>query len=148
MKKLLLIPVFLFAALLGQAQQKASKESIRTLLEMSGSARVGIQVMTNMIASYKESYPEVPQAFWDDFLKEARPETLVEMIIPVYEKHYTQEEVQGLIAFYQSPLGKKVITTMPLIAQESYTIGTEWGKKLAEQVGKKLQEGGYGEEQQ
>ena len=147
MKKLLLIPVFLFATLLSQAQQKASKESIRTLLEMSGSARVGIQVMTNMIAAYRESYPQVPQAFWDDFLKEAKPETLVEMIIPVYEKHYTQEEVQGLIAFYQSPLGKKVITTMPLIAQESYSIGTEWGKKLAEQVGKKLQEEGYGEVQ-
>jgi hypothetical protein len=35
--------------------------------------------------TFKNSTPEVPNEFWDDFMKEVKAETLIELNIPVYE---------------------------------------------------------------
>jgi uncharacterized protein len=125
------------------AQKSASKEHVKTLLEVTGSAKVGLQVMSNMISTMKKSHPSIPEKFWDDFLKEAKPEEMIDLMIPIYAKHFTDEDVIGLIEFYNTPLGKKVTSTLPLIAQESYSVGAEWGKKIATQIIKKLEEQGY-----
>jgi len=37
--------------------------------------------------------------------------------IDIYTKSFTQEEVDGLITFYQSPAGKAFVTKMPVVAQ-------------------------------
>jgi hypothetical protein len=102
-----------------------------------------MQVMENMLNTFKKSIPDVPNDVWDEFMKDVKPETLIELIIPIYAKHFTDEDVIQLTDFYRTPLGKKVIEKMPLISQESYLAGSEWGKKLGEQAVRKLKEKGY-----
>lgn len=143
MKKLTLIIVLYTLSSNCFSQTPATKEHIKTLLEMTGSGKIGVQIMENMIVTFKRSAPTVPSEFWDDFMKDVKAETLIDMIIPVYAKHYTDEDVVQLIAFYKTPLGKKVTEKLPLISQESYVLGAEWGKKLGEQAVKKLTEKGY-----
>ena len=62
------------------------------------------------------------------------------MIIPIYEKHFTHEELKQLIAFYESPIGKKLIKVQPQIMMESMAAGEEWGKKLVQKAMEKLRE--------
>jgi hypothetical protein len=143
MKKLILIIILYSVSSNCYSQTPATKEHIKALLEMTGSGKLGVQVMENMVITFKKSAPKVPNDFWDEFMKDVKPETLIELIIPIYAKYYTDEDVIQLIDFYRTPLGKKVIEKMPLISQESYTIGAEWGKKLGEQAVKKLTEKGY-----
>jgi uncharacterized protein len=143
MKKLILIITLYFLSFNSYSQTPATKEHIKTLLEMTGIAKIGVQMMENMLVTFKKSAPNAPTEFWDEFMKEVKPETLIELTIPAYAKHYTDEEVLQLIDFYRTPLGKKVIEKMPLVAQESYVVGAEWGKKLGEQVISKLKEKGY-----
>lgn len=38
---------------------------------------------------------------------------------PLYDKFFTEEDLQTLIDFYQTPTGKKTITVMPQLLQES-----------------------------
>src|SRR5688572_26949113 len=102
-------------------QAPATKENVRTLLEITGSAKVGIMVLENMINTYKKSLPAVPDEFWQNLSSEFKAETLIDLLTPIYARHYSDAEVLKLIEFYKSPLGKKVIEKMPLIAQESYT---------------------------
>lgn len=145
MKRVLL--VLSFSLIVGKSfsQKQASRENVKALLELTGSGKLGVQVLENIVATMRNSNPEVPAVFWEDFIKEAKPETLVELVIPVYVKHFADEEIVQLIEFYNTPLGKKVISTLPLISQESYAIGAKWGGELAEKVIKKLQEKGYSE---
>ncbi len=49
-------------------------------------------------------------------------------VAAIYRKHFTEAELKELIAFYQSPVGKKSLDTMPAIFQESSLVG----KSLAE----------------
>ena len=41
------------------------------------------------------------------------------MMMTVYRESFSQEEIDGLIAFYESPLGKLMIERMPVVMQRS-----------------------------
>ena len=58
----------------------------------------------------------------------------MEKIIPVYEKYYTTEDLKAVNAFYESPAGQKILSTLPQVMQETVKIGQEWGKKLGEKA--------------
>ena len=131
----------------GFSQAKSKTDNIQTLLELTGSGKLGMQVMQNMLASFKQTYPDVPEQFWKEFMKEVNADALIKMVIPIYEKYYTDLEIQQLIAFYQTPLGKKVILTTPQIMQESMQSGEAWGTEIAEKVFNNLKAKGYIKEQ-
>lgn len=52
----------------------------------------------------------------------------------VYANHFTLEELNALAAFYETPLGQKIITEQPKIVKEVLPIGIAWGRQAAEQV--------------
>lgn len=148
MKKLTVAFLFSGFTLLGFSQDTSKISSIKTLLEITGSGKLGVQVIQNMFASYKKSMPNVPDEFWNNFIKEVNPEVLTTMIIPIYDKYYTAEEINKMIEFYQTPLGKKIISTMPQIMQESMQAGQSWGKEVGEKIYNDLKEKGYVEDKQ
>lgn len=143
MKKFFFVFVFLLHFKNTSAQTKSVTEHAKQLLEISETGKLGIQIMANMVVSFKKTMPKVPQEFWDRFIKEASPDDFIEMLIPVYVKHYTDDELIDLIEFYKSPIGKKVIEKLPLISQDSMKAGSEWGKKLGEKIMNDLINSGY-----
>ena len=143
MKKLLLLIIVSAISTTAFTQPDSARKHARQLLEIMGSAKLADQMMSTMVASYREQLPDVPAAFWDNFLKEANTEELLDLIIPIYVKHFTDKELVQLINFYKTPLGQKVVSTLPIITQESYAAGEGWGRKLGEKVAKKLKEKGY-----
>lgn len=46
-------------------------------------------------------------------------EEILDKVIPIYAKHYTHNEMERLIDFYKSPLGRKVLQATPAISKES-----------------------------
>ena len=106
-----------------------SKESdIRALLELVG-ARDLVQVsMTHAAEQYRERLLEtVPnnqqgQAFVNmvitSYEKKFDVDTVTEQLVSAYDKHYTDDEIKGLLQFYGSPLGQKVAFESPKISRE------------------------------
>ena len=41
------------------------------------------------------------------------------MYLRVYQKSFTQQEVDGMIAFYKTPAGQAVISKMPVVMQNT-----------------------------
>jgi len=125
------------------AQEDVKTKHIRQLMVVMGSDKLGTQVMSTMISSFKKNYPNVDAAFWDEFQKEAKTDELINMMVPVYAKHFTDQDIQQLIAFYSTPIGKKYVENQPEIMQESFQIGMQWGQKIGERVQQKLKQKGY-----
>ena len=119
--------------------ETASPESIRKLMERTGAANLGLQVMSQMIAGLKQMAPEAPQSFWDEFMAEAEADDMTEMIIPIYQKYLTEEDIEAMNIFNSSPTGQKLIRVQPLIAQESMIVGEQWGHDLTLRVWMKSQ---------
>jgi len=121
----------------------AFSKDIFRLLELTGSAKIGIQVMSQMIASYKQAMPNVPDDFWTELMSEIDEKSLIDLIIPIYKKHYTPEDIKGIIAFYETPIGKKTISVLPKITEDSMLAGREWGLQIGAKVQDKLTKKGY-----
>jgi len=119
------------------------KKDIRKMLKLSGQGELGIQVMESMIGSFKVTMPDVPDSFWKDFMNEVDADGLIEMVVPVYAKHFTRDDIKAMVEFYNSPVGKKLIKKQPLIMQESMAVGEAWGTQISEKLLKRLQEKGY-----
>jgi len=47
---------------------------------------------------------------------------IIDQLIPVYDSTFTAEDLQGLIDFYTSPLGKNLIQKLPGLMQETIAI--------------------------
>ncbi len=72
---------------------------------------------------------------------------LMDRVVPLYDEHYTHPEIQSLIQFYESPLGKKVAALRPRVAKESMVVAEEWinflEPLLVQTLAKRLKEEGY-----
>jgi hypothetical protein len=122
------------------ASTEAKRQDIRKLMELTGAAKIGQQMAAQMIPMFKQSNPQVPQKFWDNVMKEFDAKSMIDLVVPIYDKHLTHDDVKGLIAFYQSPLGRKMTSVMPQIAQESMQVGQQWGMQVAQRIQKRLEE--------
>ncbi|GAB3661739.1 hypothetical protein GCM10028791_36490 [Echinicola sediminis] len=126
----------------GQADD-GFKRTLKKMLEVSGSEEVFKTSVTQMFAMFKQQNPNVQIEKWDElekaYLKTSMDE-LVEMLVPVYRKYLSEEELQELINFYNTPAGKKFAQSSPLIMKESMQIGQQWGMKIAQEVMQKLEE--------
>lgn len=138
MKKLILVLFTWSFITAASAQEDSAKSHAKQLLEVTGVVKVSIQMMNTMFDYYKKNFPAAPDDFWETLSKEIKPEEMLDLIIPLYTKYYTDEELKQLLAFYKTPVGKKVIETLPLLTQESVAIGQEWGKRIGEKVVLKL----------
>jgi len=143
MKQILITLLFCGIFTNGFSQSVSKINDIKRLLEITGSGKLGVQVGQTMISSFKQTYPNVPEEFWNNFLKELNSDVLINMIIPIYDKYYSESEIRELTEFYQSALGKKVIATMPQIMQESMQAGQSWGRAIGEKVYTNLKEKGF-----
>lgn len=147
MKTSILTVLLVLVALCSFSQENSTyKSSLQKLIQVSGSEVAYKGVMDQMIAMFKQQQSNVPNEFWDEFAVELNKDAigqLMNMILPVYQKHLTEADLKGVIAFYETPLGKKYAEKTPLITQESMIAGQEWGKKIGEKVADKLREKGY-----
>lgn len=130
------------------AGKQAKEADIRRLLNLMGAGKVGAQVMDQMFGTIHDSMgQQVPAKIWDDlvadFKAEFSPDALIELNVPIYDKHYTHEEIRQLISFYESPLGQKVTNVTPLIAKEAYEAGAAHGRRVLQRIYERLRSRGY-----
>jgi hypothetical protein len=63
-----------------------------------------------------------------------------EDFIQLYLSFYTEPEIQDLIAFYQTPTGRKTIEKMPLLMQQSMAIGQKYSLNMMPKIEKLIEE--------
>ncbi len=115
------------------------RADIKRLMEITEARKIGVQIMNHIKLILTKRGSKVP---WDAFMAEFDMNEFIEMVIPIYEKHFTHDEIEQLIAFYESPIGKKLIKVQPQITIESMTAGQEWAKELIERIKARLPEEG------
>jgi hypothetical protein len=65
---------------------------------------------------------------------EKRTSEIIDIIASVYATRFSQQELKELLTFYQSAVGKKFVTLLPNVLEESFIKTQEWGGKLSEEV--------------
>jgi len=142
MKKLPLV-LLLTLCTAFSAYGQTKKQDIVKLLEIMDVKAQAMQMIDLMLPSMQAMVPGAPAEFWTKFKSGIKTETFMEMLIPIYDKHLSQDDIKNLIKFYESPTGKKFIKVMPSLTQDAYKAGEKWGEKLAQDVIVELKKDGY-----
>lgn len=153
MKRILLLLVlsmcFLSFAEAKAPQDQPSKEYVETLKKMitvSGGDATFKLVIPQMFAMMKQQLPNVPEEFWKTAEEEIMKnivDDVVGMLAPIYWKHLTKADLEGIIKFYETPVGKKMAAAQPTIMTESMKVGQQWGMQIAMKIQGMLKEKGY-----
>lgn len=113
---------------------------VQQLLVRTKAAELMMLGMEASIPAQRAADPRVPAVFWDRFVAEARASKgeLLEAIGAIYDRHFSTAELRQLLAFYETPLGQKLLAEQPTITQESLAVGQEWGRQLGMKIGAQL----------
>lgn len=106
----------------------AKEAEIRSLMELVGARDIVQDGANNAVEQMREKLlATVPnndngQAFVNAFAasyeKKFDTDHVTEQLVGIYDKHYTEDEIKGLLQFYGSPLGQKVAAEMSKITRE------------------------------
>jgi hypothetical protein len=138
---LILIPLTTF----GQEDSIYAK-TLHKMFEANGS-KASIQVVIDqMFQMQRQQSTYVDAEVWDELEKEFKKfsmDDLIEMLVPVYQKYLTREELEEIIAFYETPVGRKFAENTPALTQETMQVGQKWGMQIGEKIDSSMIEKGY-----
>jgi hypothetical protein len=133
----------------GQTPAAASADSakLRLIRQLLAKVRVtdqALQAMEQQIPAQRAVNPRVPPEFWDRFLEQARARRgeLEEGYAALYDRHFSVAEIRELLAFYDTPIGRRFLEVQPVLMREGIALGQEWGSRIGAEVGRTM--GGEG----
>lgn len=156
----LALALFLSATMLPAtaADRPASEASVKRLIEVTDSKKLIDSVMLQMDSMMKASMKQASadQALTAEQEKvmletqekltglvkdELKWEALEPMFLDIYQKSFTQKEVDGMLSFYKSPAGQAVIKKMPQVMQTTMQIMQARMSKLLPKIQQITDEG-------
>lgn len=124
-----------------QAQDAARVTLARRVLDESGTVETIAAAMRANLPAQRQANPQIPAEFWTRFearIAQDMPQ-LLDSIAVLYAAKFTQQELNGLLTFYQSPTGRRLRTLQPSLITESSAIGQRWGMRIGAEIGAGLQ---------
>ncbi len=118
----------------GAAKPSSHEQVARELFQVSGGTAMAEQGGDAMLAAMLTQnhelapYRDVIRAWTKRVYSEGDFEGEVAAI---YMKHFSEEELSGLLAFYKTPLGQKTIRELPAVMQEAAQLG---GRRAQERM--------------
>ena len=135
------IPAFCMAALmtLGSAQVMADARSheadAERFLQLARADKLAVPVYAQVQQMFAQRFaeakaPESKKALLESYQAKANAELdkavgwdkLKPDMVKLYTSNFSEQELKDLIAFYQSPLGQKVLQKMPTLTAQSAEI--------------------------
>ena len=143
--KLIVILYLCLNFLFSQEIDPKKEQLIRTYFSLSGKMKATMDGLNQTLTTLKAVRKHVPGSFWPEFktivLKEDL--TITAILVKIYNANFTVEELQKLITFYKSPVGRKVGRLYTKLSTESMIAGREWGKLLSARLEEELKKRGY-----
>ncbi len=143
-------------ALAAQADEltPGKRTQIKTLLELTGIKAIPEQIANNTVQSWapgiKQLDPKFPDKGFaiarDGFLaglnaKVDTPGGLIEQVTLVYHNTFSGPEIADLLKFYQSPVGKKLLTSQAKVNGETFQTAMKWADSLSADIDQRIEAG-------
>lgn len=117
---------------------------IRSLVELTGAKEMSTQLLQGSLAQFRaslehslppgEKSKKFADAFMQKFQERFSLDVLMNRVVPIYDKYLTAEDVKGLLKFYGSPLGQRMLKVQPQIGKEAQAIGLEMAQTVGREV--------------
>ncbi|WBL26914.1 DUF2059 domain-containing protein [Zunongwangia sp. HGR-M22] len=84
---------------------------------------------------------QIPEESREDFKKDLNESLngLYVKLAEIYREEFTEAEIDEILAFYDTSVGKKMVATTPKVMQKAMTVGQQWGMELQSIMAKYMQ---------
>jgi uncharacterized protein len=128
-----------------QAPQPSANSLLlaKQLVEIKGVRNVFVPLVAGVVEKTKDMFMQTNFMWANDLNAIAaieqtkyapRVDELVDMTARLYATQFTEQELQSLLTFYQSPLGQKVMTVEPRLMDQAMANAGTWGDNLSQEV--------------
>jgi hypothetical protein len=133
----LLVLFFVFAQSLA-AQSK--QQDIRKLIEI-----ITPNSMADMMQPLFQQYGiNAPRSFYVSFFgKNNIMDEYYNILIPLYDKYFTQNDINEMLRYYQTPTGKKALEVLGPMMSEALPLMTTWSQRITPLLMDELSKAGY-----
>lgn len=124
------------------------RADIEQLLVTTGSMALGRQMAQSVIASsiqeLRRARPDIPPQVLDLLPGEVMATfdenvgALQGEMVLLYHKYFTGPEIQELLRFYSTDVGRKTIQVLPPLMQEAFAAGQRWGQSLTPRIRERI----------
>lgn len=126
--------------------QKATPAALLTANEIvttTGSMALFVPLVAGVIEQAKALYLQQDPGLGKDLTDiaaqmrkdlEPRMSEISAHIALLYTENFSEQELKDLLAFYKSPVGKKLLAKQPVIADGSLKFAQDWANKLSDEV--------------
>jgi len=127
-----------------KAIDPVKEADIRSLIELVGVRDQVQDNINNSAEQFREKLlatvpnnqkgQEFVNAWATEYQKKYDVDQVVEQLVVVYDKHYSEDDIKSLLQFYGSPVGQKVAAETPKISHEIQVAAREAGTKAAREA--------------
>lgn len=127
----------------GYGGEKEQLEYALALVEKMDLSAMFVELAETFMEPYFEQYENLESKdltaanpLKDEFKKEVRmgEDELKWMLAGIYARHFSENELRGIVEFFSSPAGNAWLNKHLIIQTESEQLGLEWGKLLTQRV--------------
>lgn len=119
-----------------------SEAEVKKLLLLMGTRETAQSLVAQMKKTFQKNMPLAPQSILQDFEKDANADAFLDELVPVYAERFSPDEIRQMIAFYDSPAGRKLTQSMPDLTRESLHVAQRWSNDLQQRLEMKMREKG------
>lgn len=150
MKKMKWVAVALCAAFVWggvapvSAKGDAYRETVAKMLELSNTHTVTETMMDQLLPLLRQALPDAPPEYWErmeeKWNRKVLEGRLVDLYVPIYKKYFTLKDLKRIVAFYKTPIGRKLSASLPAMMTEGMRIGEQLGWEIMMEVWHDLKE--------
>jgi len=118
----------------------AKEQAIRHLMDLTESSKMAQDLNAYVTKQVRDAMGQAlpadklskfMQTFAEKLDSAAPASAITDATVSIYAQSFSMEDIQGLIQFYESPLGQRVVKQLPHVAQESQRVGVQMEQKGA-----------------
>ena len=134
-----------------EARNRALAEELLDAMEMQKTIEKSFEMVKQMIPAQmkqmgvsenasSDKAQEATQETMDLIMKEMSWDKLKDDYISIYAETFTEEELEGLVAFYKSPIGRKFIEKQPELMKRAMEVSQRQMMDIMPKVRKLVEE--------
>ncbi len=136
--------IAMFTGLASAEEPTPSAQALaKELIVLKGSTQLWDAVVPGVIEQVKAVFMQTNPALGrelNDVAAQLRTEyaprasQLVDQVAQLYARTFTEQELKDALAFYKSPLGRKIVSEEPKVLDDGFRRIQQWANKFSEEV--------------
>jgi len=143
MKKIVTILSMIF--ILTNLGAQSIDEKVKTLMIIDGTLKNIEELITQTVNQQQQMNPTIPNGFWNSLNEELQEKALpnfFKLVSPIYTNAFSENQIDDLLKFYNSDIGKTLVLKQPQIIAELNMPIRQWSQDVNSQIISKIENRG------